>query len=90
MTRYRKKPIVIEAIQFTGDNWDEIQKFTGRQCVSKCDFNYKDGYMIDKVYIRTLQGEVQFHKGDYIIKGSHDCYPCNEMVFNETYEEVKE
>ena len=90
MTKYRKKPIEIEAVQFTGDNWDEIQKFTGIQCVSKCGFNYEDGYMIGKVYIKTLEGEVQFHKGDWIIKGiKGEFYPCKPDIFDETYEEVK-
>lgn len=90
MTKYRKKPIEIEAIQFTGDNFAEIQEFTGNLCSRGETYMNPQGYCMTAYFIRTLQDSVAFFEGDYIIKGTHDCYPCNEKVFIETYERVKE
>lgn len=86
MTRYRKKPIEIEAVQFTGDNWEEIREFTGgdRHVTS---LNTESGC----IQINTLEGMMFAMKGDYIIKGvKGEFYPCKPDIFDETYEEVKE
>lgn len=78
----RKKPIVVEAIQYTDDNLLEVMKF--------CDGGKKtifDYYL----YIVTLEGNMRVRKGDYIIKGAHgEFYPCEKNIFEETYEVVEE
>jgi hypothetical protein len=79
MTKYRKKPVVIEAIQFdgTGDSFDEIDKFTNGKM-----------YVHDNiVYIKTLEGDMIASIGDYIIKGVNgEFYPCKPDIFKKTYE----
>lgn len=87
--KYRKKPVVIEAIQFI-DNADriiEIQEFLGGDTIV---ISYKDAdnpYM----YIETLEGTMKASVGDYIIKGVNgEFYPCKPDIFEKTYEEVAE
>lgn len=78
----RKKPVVVEAIQYTDDNLLDVLKF--------CDGDKKtifDYYL----YIVTLEGNIRVRKGDYIIKGVHgEFYPCEKNIFEETYEVVEE
>jgi hypothetical protein len=79
MAKYRKKPVVIEAIRFTG-NFDEIEKFVGG------DAEFRDG----KLVVATLEGAMRAELGDWIIKGIADeFYPCKPDIFAATYEEVK-
>jgi hypothetical protein len=76
--KYQKKPIVIEAVQYTGDNFDEIQAFVNETYILK---KFRD-YMI----IQTLEGIEKATPGYYIIKGVRgEFYPCEESIFNETY-----
>lgn len=80
MAKYRKKPVVIEAIQVNGNNHGEIHNFAG-------------GVRIDKdfVYINTLEGEMRADKSDWIIKGVNgEFYPCKPDIFEKTYEKVEE
>ena len=77
--KYRKKPVIIEAIQFDGENFKEIISFVG-------DKAHRIGCM---VIIETLEGAMNATKGDYIIKGVNgEFYPCKPDVFTKTYEEV--
>lgn len=96
MTRYRKKPIEIEAVQFTGDIDDEIANFLKGQRV---DIGLRtilsdEGKILGSekyIILKTLEGKMKVIKGDYIIKGiKGEFYPCKPDIFNETYEEVKE
>lgn len=76
--KYRKKPIVIEAIQFI-DNLDEIESFIGG------DVEFRDG----KLLIITLEGPLLASPNDFIIKGINgEFYPCKPDIFESTYEEV--
>lgn len=84
---YRKKPVVIEAIQFNGMNWEEIQLFTNG-LVRDFDF---EGRFDGKVtcIIPTLEGEHIATQDDYIIKGVNgEFYPCKPDIFKKTYEKV--
>ena len=78
MSKYRKKPVVVEAIQWTGENLLEICNFTG-----KCGGELiKNGEM----YIDTLEGVHHASVGDFIIKGVHgEFYPCKPDIFGKTY-----
>lgn len=84
--RYRKKPVVIEAIEFKGfDNIEEVQEFMrGNVRIHfppECDI---------VLLIETLEGVMFANVGDYIIKGvKGEYYPCKAEIFHETYEEVK-
>lgn len=84
--RYRKKPVVIEAVVFTRDNFDEIVSFTNgtaHTCrIERCP-NGKCTCIIP-----TLEGEHIATEGDYIIKGvKGEFYPCKPDIFAMTYEE---
>jgi hypothetical protein len=80
--RYRTRPCVIEAVQWTGDNLDEIDEFTqGDSCVRYNEFG---------LYIFTLEGRMYATVGDFIIRGLRgEYYPCKPDVFKKKYEEVR-
>ena len=71
--KYRKKPVVIEAIQFTGWNWAECFQFMSPEPLMFPQW-MKEYESID---INTLEGKMKCSKGDYIIKGVNgEYYPC--------------
>lgn len=76
--KYRKKPVVIEAVQWNGSNQNELSSFMG--VVGTCD---------NKVEIHTLEGMLTASIGDWIIKGiKGEFYPCKPDIFAATYEPV--
>lgn len=82
--KYRKKPVIIEAIQWEGDNVDDIYKFT--ESAFDRFIEFKDGGFVE---IKTLEGIMTANPGDYIIKGvKGEFYPCKPDIFEETYEAV--
>jgi hypothetical protein len=80
VSKYRKRPVVIEAVQFTGDNVEQIADFACGQV----------GYAIPTaVVIQTLEGDMRGEIGDWIIKGVQgEFYPCKPDIFHATYELV--
>lgn len=81
--KFRKKPVVIEAIQFTQDNWAQVKEFTNNTAHSFRVGRNEVGYCI----IPTLQGQHEATEGDYIIKGiAGEFYPCKPYIFVKTYE----
>ena len=88
--KYRKKPVVIEAIQWNGANFEEVKRFVGDSLnYSICDTAWKVGKGAPHVSIgiSTLEGLMQVTKGDYIIKGVNgEFYPCKPDIFEKTYE----
>lgn len=90
--KYRKKPIVIEAMQLTEKNFDpNILDFVGeRTNYPNCKIagiDPEDGYF----KIKTLEGVMQGRIGDWIIKGINgEFYPCKPDIFEKTYEYVEE
>jgi hypothetical protein len=88
MPKYRKKPVVIEAIKFTRDNFQEIRDFTDYQAHSFTIERRIDG--IAYCIIPTLEGQHMATEGDFIIKGiKAEFYPCKPDVFEQTYELIK-
>ena len=80
---YRKKPVVIEAVKWTGENVSQICKFA-ETVVSNL---IVDG----ELYITTLEGCLHASVGDYIIKGVQgEFYPCKPDIFEQTYERIDE
>jgi len=79
--KFRKKPIVIEAVKWTGtaDSMDGIRAIdTGTRAV---DFTHEN------VFILTLEGQMTANLGDWIIRGvSGELYPCKPDIFAMTYE----
>ena len=77
--KYRKKPVIIDAIQWTGKNLSEIDNFMGKTVENKGT----------TLIIHTLEGDMEASIGDYIIKGvNREFYPCKPNIFAKTYEEV--
>lgn len=76
---YRKKPVVIEAVQWTGENHAEMCEFIDPEVFE----------IIPRVglVIHTLEGDHHASPGDYIIKGVNgEFYPCKPDIFAKTYE----
>jgi len=87
MAKYRKKPVVIEAVQYTGENTGELLGFAPDHV--RVIFNNDDPCGID---VRTPNGVVGVNVGDWIMRGTTpgDYYPCPAETFAETYERVSE
>jgi hypothetical protein len=82
MTFYRKKPVVIQAVQWTGENNIEILNFCST-CYITSSGKSKD------LVVSTLEGDMSASVGDFIIKGvKGEFYPCREDIFDLTYETV--
>lgn len=82
MTFYRKKPVVIQAVQWTGENNTEILHFCST-CYITSSGKSKD------LVVSTLEGDMSASVGDFIIKGvKGEFYPCKEDIFDITYETV--
>lgn len=93
--KYRKKPVVIEAVKWTGFNKEEIQAFAkGRNVIHfhgvKVGSRHEYIGTYYELYIDTLEGRMFANKGDYIIKGvDGEFYPCKPDIFEKTYEVVE-
>lgn len=81
MAKYRKKPVVIEAMKFQkGVTPDMIHAVLGSNPVT---------FEIPHFYIVTLEGKMEVSLGDWIIKGVNgEFYPCKPDIFEKTYEIV--
>ena len=83
MPNFRKLPVVIEAVEWTGNNMYEVIELTEASDLL--------GFSSDKVSIETLEGVMTANVGDYIIKGVNgEFYPCKPDIFTKTYEQVNE
>ncbi len=95
MTRYRKKPVVVDAIRVSealliiyGDGPDKLPEWF-RNAYSR------DGAISTAgaggMLVKTLEGVMQANKEDWIICGvSGECYPCKPDIFAKTYDAVEE
>lgn len=87
MAQYRKKPVVIEAVQFTRANWNEIIEFTNNTAHTLIIEKRMDG--VATCIIPTLEGQHIATERDFIIKGVQgEFYPCKPGIFEKTYEKV--
>lgn len=85
--KYTKKPVTIEAIQWTGNNKEEIKNFCPKAYFTTIMTN--GIYSQTVLYIETLEGTMQSIESDYIIKGVEgEFYPCKEKIFELTYEKI--
>lgn len=91
--KYRKKPVVIEAWQFdpqlAGNRW-HLPNVPDWLPVEDHFFSV-DIDAVPTMEIKTLEGTMTAHKGDWIIKGvKGEFYPCKPDIFEATYEPVEE
>jgi len=92
MTKFRKKPVVIDAVQLTKENANDVYDWLltikdGNDGIeqSRIEQNFDNG-----IIIHTLEGNHLAQYGDFIIKGvAGEFYPCKPDIFESTYEEVK-
>ena len=86
--RYRKKPVVIEAMQLVGENAAEVAAWCGG-LVESADCS-GDGPLY-VVRIDTLEGSMIAGLGDYVIRGvKGEFYPCKPDIFEQSYDKAEE
>ena len=99
--RFRKIPVEIEAVRWTGDNWNEISQFVYGEVVDPDDEDYDDGkYQVvpdgpETLSILTMDGEMFADRGDWVIREpfpttDRKWYPCKPEIFDRTYEPCEE
>jgi hypothetical protein len=80
--RFRKKPVVIDAMQFDGINQFALMGWAA-SFGGEARWNIYDG----RIYINTLEGQMEASPGDWIIRGvKGEFYPCKPDIFEATYE----
>lgn len=91
--KYRKKPVVIEAVQWLGDNLREVIDFTGWHESASKRWSWEEYEQIvtkEGLKIFTLEGAMMANVGDFIIQGVQgEFYPCKPDIFEATYEEAE-
>lgn len=81
--KFRKKPLEVEAIQYTGTNEKELVEFGHSNITYNQDLNFL------KVF--TLEGRMKISPGDWVIKGiKGEFYPIKNDIFIESYDKVIE
>lgn len=82
--RYRKRPVEVDAIRWSGDNWDAIEKFAGGHAT----FHGGD---IDVWIEKSKTWRQALPVGDWIIaeRDGVGFYPCTADQFADTYEAVR-
>lgn len=99
MGKYRKKPVIINAVQVTWKTWSELCDFLGdiinEQNPGRRSEDFSDTCGEISPYIEltipTLEGNIIAKHGDWIIRGIHgEFYPCKPDIFNKTYSLVED
>lgn len=86
MKNYIKKQVQIQAVQFTGENIEEIEVFIGKKLST-----VMSSEQTTQLVIPTLEGDMKATKGDYIIKGiKGEFYPCKPDIFNNSYDVLED
>lgn len=97
-TKYRKKPVEIEAIEWTGTNINEVLDFINEDDRWKegIDSKYVGGPEIEHtptlgtLDIPTLEGTMTASPNDWIIRGiKGEIYPCKPDIFQGSYDKVE-
>lgn len=91
--QFRKKPVIIEAIQYDGTikNVKKIFQWALDNRVETHIYHTEDNEtgIPTGLFIETLEGTMRVNNGDYVIRGlKNELYPCKPDIFNQTYEEV--
>ena len=95
MAKFRKKPVVIEAVRWNAEtkNFDEVMNFMQDFHGNKLNYENAEelAYKSKELHIRTLEGVMTASNLDWIIKGVNgEFYPCKPDIFEKTYEAVEE
>lgn len=96
--KYKKKPVIIEAVKFICGSEVPVMNFLGltekyRKDVQRMYYENDVAKIeifqpeVSSLFIKTLEGELKASNGDYIIKGVNgEFYPCKPDIFEKTYE----
>lgn len=98
MGKFRKKPVVIDAFEWTGELGanNKLLKWLTTDCglqTARATYIFKVVFLDDReeLIVLTLEGEMQANRGDWIIRGvKGEFYPCKPDIFEATYELVEE
>jgi len=90
MAKYKKKPVVIEAFQWTGDYKQKEDPEWMVEALQQGIVYFKHlGTENVQLVIKTLEGDHIASRGDYIIQGVQgELYPCKPDIFEQTYEKI--
>jgi hypothetical protein len=97
MKKFKKKQVVIEAIQYNQLNREEVQTFVGKKLYQELES--ETAYLAGKgapqfsLLIETKEGDMKIMNGDWVIKepfptGDRDFYPCKPDIFIKTYDPI--
>lgn len=82
--KFRKRPVVVEAVRWDGTNLREVHEFSG----GAAGFDAAGGSVLRVI---TLEGAMVASVGDWIIRGIRgEFYPCKPDIFEATYEPAEE
>ena len=82
MTKFRKKPIIVEAFQWTEDITPQWWRVVSN--------DFKINPATGSVFITTLEGIMEAKPRDFIVRGiKGELYPVKEPIFREIYEEIR-
>jgi hypothetical protein len=88
--KFRKKPVVIEAFQFTIRNMQDIPEWL-MDSLNQNTIKVVDDPLGPYLLINTLEGTMKADQKDWIIKGVNgEIYPCKPEIFEKTYDKVNE
>ena len=88
-TRYRKRPVVVEAVLYTGQNAEQVAAFTNAASFGVVDVADRsaDPDITAEVWDKLHSTWIGVKDGQWIIRGvKGEFYPCDAAVFDETYE----
>lgn len=84
--KFRKKPIVIDAVQLRWDNWSDMVAHIGDAAIG---IQLEDGKL--GMIVHTKEGDMLARESDWIIKGiAGEFYPCNDEIFRASYDRIEE
>jgi len=82
MAKYRKRPVVIDAMQWDGTNQFALMRWS-ESFGGSTEWRFSGS----NIYINTLEGDMRADVGDWIIRGvKGEYYPCKPDIFAATYE----
>jgi hypothetical protein len=88
--KFRKKPVVVDAMQFIGNNGDDVVEWAKSLGANDAIF-WNTSNTTGCVGIRTLEGTMHASPGDWIIRGTAgEFYPCKDAIFQAIYDLEKE
>jgi len=91
VTKYKKRPVIIEAFQFGIDEIPDWMNYYFQQGLAEMEEYIKivgqQQFEYERLLIKTMEGLMKAKIGDFVIKGvENELYPCDPDIFRQTYE----